>query len=186
MSRAGLAHLPACYWLCDNCNNAQPVGKPCSVCGTPSPCGTPDYAPKRPTNATDAHSAHDVAVGRVGHEAGGTKAKKAHRTRAEAVYLASLESRKASGAVAGWIEQPTLPLPDGARYRPDFLVFFPRGPGLPPRVEVHEVKGAHVRKHLAWSEAGIARYRAARALLPWLRFRMFVVTGKGDIREEKS
>jgi len=104
----------------------------------------------------------------------------ANRTRAEAVYLASLESRLASGAVAGWLEQVTLRLPDGARYRADFLVGFPDG-----RVEVHEVKGGHVRKHIGWSEAGVARFRAARALCPWMRFRMFVVEA-GNIREENQ
>ncbi len=166
MPGARFSKLPDGWFEC-RCGLAYPEGKACQKCGQ---------------TAADAPPSREAGRPGAGHPAGRGSPGKGRRTKAEAVYLASLESRKASGAVAGWIEQPTLPLPDGARYRPDFLVFFPRGPGLPPRVEVHEVKGGHVKKHLAWSEAGVARYRAARALLPWLKFRLFVVEGD-SIRE---
>ena len=167
MPGARFSKLPDGWFEC-RCGLAYPAGKACPKCGQRAYNATPSREAGRPG---------------AGLPAGRGAPGKGRRTKAEAVYLASLESRKASGAVAGWIEQPTLPLPDGARYRPEFLVFFPRGPGLPPRVEVHEVKGGHVKKHLAWSEAGVARYRAARALLPWIRFRMFVVEGE-TIRED--
>jgi len=167
MPGARFSKLPDGWFEC-RCGLAYPEGKACQKCGQ---------------TAADAPPSREAGRPGAGHPAGRGSPGKGRRTKAEAVYLASLESRKASGAVAGWIEQPTLPLPDGARYRPDFMVFLPRGPGLPPRVEVHEVKGAHVKRHIAWSEAGVARYRAARALLPWLRFRMFVVEGE-TIRED--
>ncbi len=177
MSRAGMAQLPPQYWLCA-CGSAQRVCVACPRCGAASPGRTPDATPKRPTMRTDGPPAHDGAGGCVGQRPGKERPTVGRRTRAEAVYLASLESRLASGAVAGWLEQVTLRLPDGARYRADFLVTLADG-----TTEVHEVKGGHVKKHLAWSEAGVARFRAARALVPWLRFRMFVVEG-GNIREE--
>ena len=51
---------------------------------------------------------------------------------------------------------------DGTRYEPDFIAFA----GVPCRAEkpvtIIEVKGAHVGKHIAWSERGMERYRRAR------------------------
>ncbi|OPZ23855.1 MAG: hypothetical protein BWZ02_03058 [Lentisphaerae bacterium ADurb.BinA184] len=75
----------------------------------------------------------------------------------------------------------TFRLPDGARYRADFLVCYPDG-----KIEIHEIKGGHVRKHLAWSEAGVARFRAARALLPWMTFRLMVQHGDIFVEEMRD
>jgi len=71
--------------------------------------------------------------------------------------------------------------PDGARYRADFLVAYSDG-----KIEVHEVKGSHTGKHLAWSEAGVARFRAARALLPWMTFRLMVQHGDIFVEEMRD
>ena len=162
MPGARFSKLPDGWFEC-RCGLAYPAGKACQKCGQRAYNATPSREAGRPG---------------AGLPAGRGAPGKGRRTKAEAVYLASLESRLASGAVAGWLEQVTIPLPDGARYRADFLVTLASGV-----TEVHEVKGGHVKKHLAWSEAGVARYRAARALLPWLRFRMFVVEGE-TIRED--
>ena len=165
MPGARFSKLPDGWFEC-RCGLAYPAGKACQKCGQRAYNATPSREAGRPG---------------AGHPAGRGAPGKGRRTKAEADYAAWLDRRRAGGDITGYTEQVTFRLPDGARYRADFLVAYSDG-----KIEVHEVKGSHTGKHLAWSEAGVARFRAARALLPWIQFRMFVVTGKGDIREEKQ
>ncbi|RRJ96835.1 hypothetical protein Ga0100231_024010 [Opitutaceae bacterium TAV4] len=56
--------------------------------------------------------------------------------------------------------EPTLPLANGLRYKPDFLVHFGGD------TEAHEVKG-HMRDDAA------AKIKMAAHLYPWIKFRLF-------------
>lgn len=93
-------------------------------------------------------------------------------------YAQYLELEKQAGRVAYWIYEPwSMWLPGGIRYKPDFLVVYPDGLELKPKLV--EVKG--------WSRNlrdGKTRYAIAAALFPCFDWAM--VKRKGHGWEEYS
>lgn len=80
-----------------------------------------------------------------------------------------------AGEIAGWMfEGLSFKLADGARYKPDFAVWYPDG-----RLENIEIKGGSRKGY----EASMVRVKVARERHPWTTFQ--VVQWKDGVWIEK-
>jgi len=146
----------------------------CWVCR----CGAANLQPRKvcrcgQEKASNGPGTAEVTPARVSPRVGAERAAKPKRTGAEMRFAKRLADEVLAGKIALVMEQVNLPLRSGGTYRADFLAW-----DFSARVTVYEIKGAHLGKHLAWSERGVEKFKRAKLDLAPLPCEGWEWTGK--------
>ena len=115
----------------------------------------------------------DAGAGASSVSTSSPKPRRGVMNKTEARYAAELEARALAGELSWWaFERVRLRLANGAWYCPDFVVSTAAG-----EIEMHEVKGSHIR------EAAMVRLKVAASLYPF-RFVLVQFTKAGQTSKE--